>query len=214
MLPGCHHHQTAPSIPSTGWIWVRSWSPTRSRCCSPRRTPYLDGEELGDERQENHLLAVPHLLAVHLDAPPQLPPLPPVLHEDLGKEQRHGDGGTGTQDKAHPRPPGTARTAGREGSRSPSISPEPHAPRTGHQHRAGRNLPALQEKAEGHQDKMCRHRAGAVEGRVTFHPDVELAQLALQLALQQAHVLGTRDRAPVTHSPRCRHPPSPPSAAA
>lgn len=120
--------------------------------------------------------------------------------------------GTGTQDKAHPHPPGPARTAGREESRSPSVSPKPHEPRTGRQRRAGRNLPALQEKAEGRQGKMCWCRAGAGEGCLTFHPDVELAQLALQLALQQAHVLGTRDRAPVTHSPWCQHPPSPPSA--
>lgn len=44
-----------------------------------------------------------------------------------------------------------------------------------------------------------RQRARDGAGCVTFHPDMELAQLALQLVLQQTHVLGTDGRtAPIS----------------
>lgn len=65
---------------------------------------------------------------------------------------------------------------------------------------------------------ISRQQAGRQQARdgagcVTFHPDVELAQLALQLVLQQTHVLGTGGQT-VTHEqppmgPSTLRPPQP-----
>lgn len=57
---------------------------------------YLDGQEFSDEGQEDHLLAVPHLFVVGLDASAQLPPLASIPHEDLP----HGQGGKRTLESA------------------------------------------------------------------------------------------------------------------
>lgn len=43
----------------------------------------LDVDEVADERPEDHLVAVPTLAGVGLDAALQLPPLAAVAHEDL-----------------------------------------------------------------------------------------------------------------------------------
>lgn len=44
---------------------------------------YLYGKELSDKGEEDHLLAVPHLLSVDLDPTPQLPALSAISHKDL-----------------------------------------------------------------------------------------------------------------------------------
>lgn len=46
----------------------------------------LHAEKLADERDEQHLLTVPHLLVVHFHLPTELPPLPAVLQKDLGRK--------------------------------------------------------------------------------------------------------------------------------
>ena len=46
---------------------------------------YLDGDEPGDQGQEHHFLSVPALPAIDFDFAFQLPPLPAVLHENLGR---------------------------------------------------------------------------------------------------------------------------------
>lgn len=48
-----------------------------------RIEPDLDGEELADQRQEDHFFTVPHLLGINLNPSPEFPPLPAVLHKDL-----------------------------------------------------------------------------------------------------------------------------------
>lgn len=58
--------------------------------------------------------------------------------------------------------------------------------------REGRGASAGSRQAGRQQD-----REGA--GHSTFHPDMELAQLALQLILQETHVLGTDRRMDRTH---------------
>lgn len=193
----------------------------------PLSAPYLDGEELSDEGQENHFLAVPHLLAVHLNAPPQLPPLPSVLHEDLGT-QRGGYGGdtalgwwvlpahpqawlgthathhhpaTCFHASAHLHPPGTPRTRGEE--QIPTRRVPPTSYWSPAQSRAKPASPAREGRGASAGSRQARRQGRDGAGRVTFHPDVELAQLALQLVLQQAHVLWTVGRtAPISSHPR------------
>lgn len=44
---------------------------------------YLYRQELCDKGEEDHLLSIPHLLAIDFNPTPQFPPLPSVLHKDL-----------------------------------------------------------------------------------------------------------------------------------
>lgn len=44
---------------------------------------YLYRQKLCDKGEEDHLLTVPHLLAIDFNPTPQLPPLATVLHKDL-----------------------------------------------------------------------------------------------------------------------------------
>lgn len=43
----------------------------------------LHGQELVDEWLKYNLFTVPHLFSIYLYSPPELPPLPTILHKDL-----------------------------------------------------------------------------------------------------------------------------------
>lgn len=49
---------------------------------------YLDVNKVGDERHEDHIIAIPTLSGVHFNPPLQLPPLPTVPHENLKEGMR------------------------------------------------------------------------------------------------------------------------------
>lgn len=49
---------------------------------------HLDGDELCDVGHEHHLLSIPALPGVHLNATLQLPALAAITHEDLSRENR------------------------------------------------------------------------------------------------------------------------------
>lgn len=82
-------------------------------------------------------------------------------------------------------------------TRPPSPSLHILVPHTDHLHTAWRSRPALwvQEKMMSHVERSWASTSLSLTPSLsTFHPEMELSQLSLQLTLQQTHALGGLDR--------------------
>lgn len=66
-------------------VWEKGKTKHNVTVCLCKHNLYR--QELCDEREEDHLLAVPHLLAIDLNPTPQFPSLAAILHKDLWRNQ-------------------------------------------------------------------------------------------------------------------------------
>lgn len=86
MGQGDSRQKLRAKVPASGIIQL--WHPKRQQ--TAMTVLYLDGDQSGDQRQEHHFLSVPALLAIHFYFAFQFPPLPAILHENLGRrDKRH-----------------------------------------------------------------------------------------------------------------------------